>query len=113
MLQADELRTKIDSLPKVGLAAHPTPLHPVVPFSGVVGAEVWIKRDDLTGFALGGNKARKIEFLLRTRAPKAPTPSLPSAGDSRTTRERSPRPHRPRGCDAISCRWPRPPASCR
>jgi 1-aminocyclopropane-1-carboxylate deaminase/D-cysteine desulfhydrase-like pyridoxal-dependent ACC family enzyme len=62
MLQADELRTKIDSLPKVGLAAHPTPLHPVVPFSGVVGAEVWIKRDDLTGFALGGNKARKIEI---------------------------------------------------
>ena len=29
-----------------------------------LGAEIWIKRDDLTGFALGGNKARKAEFLL-------------------------------------------------
>jgi 1-aminocyclopropane-1-carboxylate deaminase/D-cysteine desulfhydrase-like pyridoxal-dependent ACC family enzyme len=25
---------------------------------------IWIKRDDLTGFALGGNKVRKLEFLL-------------------------------------------------
>src|SRR5262245_17746052 len=28
------------------------------------GPEVWIKRDDLTGLAMGGNKARKLEFLL-------------------------------------------------
>jgi D-cysteine desulfhydrase len=29
-----------------------------------LGADIWIKRDDLNGFAMGGNKARKAEFLL-------------------------------------------------
>jgi D-cysteine desulfhydrase len=31
--------------------------------SEAVGVEVWIKRDDMTGLGLGGNKARKLEFL--------------------------------------------------
>jgi D-cysteine desulfhydrase len=31
--------------------------------SEAVGAKVWIKRDDMTGLLLGGNKARKLEFL--------------------------------------------------
>jgi D-cysteine desulfhydrase len=31
--------------------------------SEAVGVEVWVKRDDLTGLLLGGNKARKLEFL--------------------------------------------------
>jgi len=29
-----------------------------------LGIDLWIKRDDLTGFALGGNKARKLEYLM-------------------------------------------------
>lgn len=29
-----------------------------------LGVELWIKRDDLTGFAFGGNKGRKLEYLL-------------------------------------------------
>jgi D-cysteine desulfhydrase family pyridoxal phosphate-dependent enzyme len=32
--------------------------------SGVVGVDVFCKRDDLTGFGLGGNKTRKLEFLI-------------------------------------------------
>ena len=32
--------------------------------SSRLGADVWIKRDDLTGFALGGNKGRKLEYLM-------------------------------------------------
>lgn len=32
--------------------------------SGELGIELWIKRDDLTGFALGGNKGRKLEYLI-------------------------------------------------
>ena len=32
--------------------------------SGRLGIDLWIKRDDLTGFALGGNKGRKLEYLL-------------------------------------------------
>jgi D-cysteine desulfhydrase len=39
-------------------------LHRLDVLSRKLGADVWIKRDDLTGFAMGGNKARKAEFLL-------------------------------------------------
>jgi D-cysteine desulfhydrase len=48
----------------VPLCTLPTPLHRLDVLSRKLGAEVWIKRDDLTGFAMGGNKARKAEFLL-------------------------------------------------
>lgn len=42
-----------------------TPLMPLPRFARAIGAKsVWIKRDDLTGFAFGGNKLRKLEFLL-------------------------------------------------
>jgi 1-aminocyclopropane-1-carboxylate deaminase/D-cysteine desulfhydrase-like pyridoxal-dependent ACC family enzyme len=51
--------------PRVPLAWLPTPLHPLPRLSAHLGGpELWIKRDDLTGFALGGNKVRKVEFYL-------------------------------------------------
>jgi L-cysteate sulfo-lyase len=46
------------------LATLPTPLHPLERLSMLLGQDVWIKRDDLTGYAMGGNKVRKAEFLL-------------------------------------------------
>lgn len=46
---------------RVHLATLPTPLEQSVELDG--GIRLWIKRDDLTGLALGGNKARKLEFL--------------------------------------------------
>jgi D-cysteine desulfhydrase family pyridoxal phosphate-dependent enzyme len=55
---------KINSLPRVKLAALPTPLDELPRLSNELGIRVLMKRDDLTGFALGGNKARKLEFLL-------------------------------------------------
>ncbi len=56
-------------LPRHSLAFLPTPLHPLPRLNAWlaaqdVAAEVWIKRDDQTGLALGGNKTRKLEFLL-------------------------------------------------
>jgi D-cysteine desulfhydrase family pyridoxal phosphate-dependent enzyme len=42
----------------------PTPLHRLNLASDALGIDLWIKRDDLTGFALGGNKGRKIEYFL-------------------------------------------------
>src|SRR5437016_2510028 len=42
----------------------PTPLHRLERLSEFCGEDVWIKRDDLTGFAMGGNKVRKAEFLI-------------------------------------------------
>jgi D-cysteine desulfhydrase len=43
----------------------PTPLEPLPNFTKALGGpEVWIKRDDLLGLAPGGNKTRKLEFLV-------------------------------------------------
>ena len=49
---------------RLSLARLPTPLEPAPRLSEWVGAEVWVKRDDLTGLGLSGNKVRKLEFLL-------------------------------------------------
>ncbi|MCC6728656.1 MAG: pyridoxal-phosphate dependent enzyme [Chthonomonadales bacterium] len=49
---------------RLQLAALPTPLHRLERLSASAGADVWAKRDDLTGYALGGNKVRKAEYLL-------------------------------------------------
>jgi D-cysteine desulfhydrase len=51
-------------LPRVTLAATPTPLQPAPRLSDAIGLEVWLKRDDLTGLGLGGNKVRALEYLL-------------------------------------------------
>lgn len=50
--------------PRVRLAHLPTPLEPLPRLSEALGIEIWIKRDDCTGLAGGGNKTRKLEFLL-------------------------------------------------
>jgi L-cysteate sulfo-lyase len=50
---------------RIQLAHLPTPLQRLPRLSQYLGGpELWIKRDDLTGLALGGNKTRKLEFLL-------------------------------------------------
>jgi D-cysteine desulfhydrase len=46
------------------LAVLPTPLVHAQRLSAALDREVWIKRDDLTGFALGGNKVRTLEVLV-------------------------------------------------
>ena len=52
---------RLASFPRARLASLPTPLErgPEVPG----GPRIWIKRDDLTGLGVGGNKARKLEYL--------------------------------------------------
>lgn len=55
----------LDRFPRVSLAHAPTPLEPLDRLRSVVGGpRLWIKRDDCTGLAQGGNKARKLEFLV-------------------------------------------------
>lgn len=51
--------------PRYALAALPTPLQRARRLEEALdGPPIWIKRDDLVGFALAGNKARKLEFLV-------------------------------------------------
>jgi 1-aminocyclopropane-1-carboxylate deaminase/D-cysteine desulfhydrase-like pyridoxal-dependent ACC family enzyme len=59
-----ELAQALSRQPRMKLANLPTPLVHAPRFSAAIGGDVWLKRDDLTGLALGGNKARKIEYLF-------------------------------------------------
>jgi len=55
----------LSRFPRRRYTAGPTPLEPMPRFSHALGGpEVWIKRDDLLGLAPGGNKTRKLEFLV-------------------------------------------------
>ncbi len=58
------MTTTLPPLPRVRLATLPTPLRPAPRLSAAIGTEVWLKRDDLTGFGLGGNKVRALEYLV-------------------------------------------------
>jgi D-cysteine desulfhydrase family pyridoxal phosphate-dependent enzyme len=50
--------------PRHLLARMPTPIQRLPRLSGMLGAQIFCKRDDLTGFGFGGNKIRKLEYLL-------------------------------------------------
>ena len=50
--------------PRVPLVLEPTPLHPAERLSGELGVPVLLKRDDLAGTGLGGNKLRGLEYLI-------------------------------------------------
>ena len=49
---------------KVSLGVFPTPVQRLENISRLLGTQVYVKRDDLTGLGLGGNKVRKLEYLL-------------------------------------------------
>ncbi len=55
---------KLQDFPRVALGLFPTPIQKLENVSRRFGANVYLKRDDLTGLGLGGNKVRKLEFLL-------------------------------------------------
>lgn len=64
-MQINELLSKISKIPRVNLVNLPTPLQALPRLSETLnGPRLWIKRDDCTGLALGGNKERKTEFAL-------------------------------------------------
>ena len=62
----DALEARLAEFARVdlGVATAPTPLHLAPRFSERIGREVWLKRDDLMVFGLGGNKVRKLEYLM-------------------------------------------------
>lgn len=54
-----------DTLPVVEIAALPTPVKRLERLGEAAGlSSLWVKRDDISGAAYGGNKVRKLEFLL-------------------------------------------------
>ncbi|MFZ0160175.1 MAG: D-cysteine desulfhydrase family protein [Kineosporiaceae bacterium] len=70
------------------LAVLPTPLHHAPRVSAALGREIWLKRDDLTGTGLGGNKIRKLE-LLAAQARDAGADTLVSVGAPQSNHART------------------------
>ncbi len=65
ILTREALQSRINNLPRVQLAHLPTPLEFCPRLTEALGGpEIWIKRDDCTGLALGGNKTREFEFVF-------------------------------------------------
>lgn len=60
----EQLQSRLDSFPQLSLAKYPTPLEPLPRLSEMLGREIYIKRDDEIGPGMGGNKTRKLEYLL-------------------------------------------------
>lgn len=60
-----DFQKRINKLPRIKLARLPTPLEEMPRLSKFLGGpKLWIKRDDLSGIAFGGNKERKTEFVM-------------------------------------------------
>ena len=60
-----ELAMVLSRFPRVSLGHLPTPLEPMDRLSEKLGGpRFWVKRDDCTGLSTGGNKTRKLEFLM-------------------------------------------------
>lgn len=67
--------------PRLPLAILPTPLEPLTRLGARLnGPRLWVKRDDMTGLALGGNKARKLEYLLGAAQAAGATVVMTTAG---------------------------------
>jgi L-cysteate sulfo-lyase len=61
----EQLAAALARFPKLRLAHLPTPLEPMDRLSDALGGpRFWVKRDDCTGLATGGNKARKLDYLM-------------------------------------------------
>ena len=62
---AEAVYGKLDTLPRTALGHVPTPLEQAPRLSTLNrGARIWVKRDDCTGLAFGGNKVRQLEYHL-------------------------------------------------
>jgi 1-aminocyclopropane-1-carboxylate deaminase/D-cysteine desulfhydrase-like pyridoxal-dependent ACC family enzyme len=60
-----ELRCRIAAQPRLNLSFLPTPLHEIPRFAQALGGpRIFMKRDDQTGLAFGGNKTRMFDFLM-------------------------------------------------
>ena len=60
-----DLAVRLAKFPRVTLGHLPTPLEPMDRLSEELGGpRIWVKRDDCTGLSSGGNKTRKLEYLM-------------------------------------------------
>jgi D-cysteine desulfhydrase family pyridoxal phosphate-dependent enzyme len=70
------IRQRLDTFPRYPLTFLPTPLVRAANLERALGdraPQIWIKRDDMTGLAFGGNKSRKLEYLTGDAIDKGAT----------------------------------------
>ncbi|MEP2642311.1 D-cysteine desulfhydrase [Roseobacter sp.] len=68
------LERALGAFPRVKLGHWPTPLEPMDRLSEMLGGpRLWVKRDDCTGLSSGGNKTRKLEYLMADAREKGAT----------------------------------------
>jgi L-cysteate sulfo-lyase len=61
-----KLEQVLSRFPRLGLAHLPTPLEPMKRLTAHLGGpRLWVKREDCTGIGLGGNKLRKLDYVLK------------------------------------------------
>ena len=64
MIDSEALKARLAGFPRLSLATYPTPLEHLPRLSQALGRPVYAKRDDCIGPAMGGNKTRKLEYLM-------------------------------------------------
>lgn len=85
---ATRLQQTLAQFSKLNLLSGVTPLNKLNNLSRLLGREIYIKRDDLTPLAAGGNKLRKLEFLMADALEKARSLLSPPGPFSPTTSAR-------------------------
>jgi L-cysteate sulfo-lyase len=76
----EEIRNRLASFPRCPVSSGPTPLERMENLSREFGANLYIKREDMTGLAFGGNKARKLDFIMADAIRKGATSIVTWAG---------------------------------
>ena len=71
---------QLSDFSRIPFGITPTPLYKLESLSREVGKNLYIKRDDMTGVALGGNKVRKLEYLLADARDKGADVVLTAGG---------------------------------
>ena len=62
--RSNSIQRLLKNYQRAGLLPTPTPIYKLPRVSAHIGRDITIMRDDLTGFGIGGNKVRKLDFLI-------------------------------------------------
>lgn len=89
--------------PRLEFIGAPTPLEYLPRFSDYLGREIFIKRDDVTPMAMGGNKLRKLEFLAADALREGADTLITAGAISLTMCGRLPQLRRNSACTAWRC----------
>jgi L-cysteate sulfo-lyase len=64
MTDVRSIQQVLAEFPNANISITPTPIYKLSRLSSRLGSNIYIMREDLTGFAIGGNKNRKLDFLI-------------------------------------------------